>query len=149
MDSYTKTFNDGMLPSIPDESVFQPNPNDRLPQPILQDDTNGPQEVRNCLNAMLKNNFQSIVSKSSTDIGRTKLFDMDIPMKEPPIACRSFPISLKYQKFVDEEIKLLEATGCITKGLSPWAAPVIIMPKTSDPNQPINCYSKWYYTTAN
>ena len=34
-DSYIKTFNDSMLPSILDESVFQPNPNDRHPQSVL------------------------------------------------------------------------------------------------------------------
>ena len=42
LDSYAKMFNDSMLLSMPDESVFQPNPNERCPQPILQDDTNVP-----------------------------------------------------------------------------------------------------------
>ena len=66
-----------MLPIIPDESAFQPNPNERHPQPILQDDADVPQEARNCLNAMLKSNFQSIVSKSSTDIGRSSSHNSD------------------------------------------------------------------------
>ena len=67
---------------IPGESEFQSNPNERHQQPIPQDDASIPQEVRECLNAILKNNFHSIVSKSSTDTGRTKLFEMDIPMKD-------------------------------------------------------------------
>ena len=135
LDSYTKTFNNSMLLSIPNKSLFQPNPNNRHQQPILQHDANVPQEARNCLNAMLKNNFQSIVSKSSTDIGRTKLFVMDMPRKRPPIACRPYPKLLKYQEFIDEEIKLLEVTGCISKSLSFWTAPVIIIPKKSDLTQ--------------
>ena len=85
---------------------------------------------------MLKNSFQSIVSKSSTDRGRTKLFEMDIPTKGPPIRCRPYSIPLKYHKFVDKEIKLTEATDCISKHFSPWAAPVIIILKKSDPTQP-------------
>ena len=115
-------------------SVFQPNPNGKHPQPILQDDTNVPQEARDCLNAMLKNNFQSIVSKLSADIGKTKLLKMDITIKGPPITCRLYLILLKYQKFVDEEIKLLEAIGCISKSLSPWPAPMIIIPEKYYPN---------------
>ena len=61
---------------------------------------------------------------------------MDIPTKEPPIACRPYPIPLKYQEFVNGEIKLLEETGCISKSISPWAAPIITVHKKSDPNQP-------------
>ena len=55
-------------------------------------------------------------------------------MKGPPIACRPYPIPLKNHKFVDEEIKLLEATDCIYKSLSPWAGPVIIISKKSYSN---------------
>ena len=43
---------------------------------------------------------------------------------------------LKYQKFVVEEIKILKSAGCISKHLSHWSAPVIIVPNKSDPNQP-------------
>ena len=122
LNSYTKTFNNSMLSSTPHESEFQPNPSERHQQPILQDDINVPQEARDCLNATLKNNFQSIVSQSSTDIARTKLFEMDSPTKGPPIAHRTYPLPLKYQKFSDKEIKLVQATGCISKILSSWAA---------------------------
>ena len=62
MDSYTKTFNDSMLPSIPDESMFQPNPSDRQTQPILQDEADVPQEARDCLNTILKDNCDDLDS---------------------------------------------------------------------------------------
>ena len=65
-----------------------------------------------------------------------KLFEIDIPTKGPPIAWRPYPILLKYQKLVEEEIKLLEEAGCISKSLSCWAAFIVIVPTKSDPNQP-------------
>ena len=49
---------------------------------------------------------------------------------------QTYPIPLKYQKSVDEEIKLLENAGCISKSLSLAATPVIIVHKKSDPTNP-------------
>ena len=103
-----------MLLSIKDESMFQPNPSEKHTQTILQDDADVSQEARDCLDAILNDNFQSIISKSPADIGRTKSFKMDISTKVQPIACRPHSIPLKYQKLVDEVIKLIEATGCIS-----------------------------------
>ena len=61
------------------------------------------------------------------EVGGTNLFQMDIPPMAPPIAHKLYPIPLKYQKFVDEEITLSEKADCISKSLSPWAPLVIIM----------------------
>ena len=83
--------------SIPDESMFKPNPIQKYTQPILQDNINVPQVARDCLKAILKDYFLSIVSKSPTDIGKTKLFEINISTKGPHIACRPYPILLKYQ----------------------------------------------------
>ena len=80
--------------------MFQPNPSEKHLQPVLQDSANVPQEARDGLDVILKDNFQFIASKSPTDIGRTKLFEMYIPTKGPPIACRPYPIPLKYQVYV-------------------------------------------------
>ena len=52
------------------------------------------------------------------------------------IACKLYPIPLKYQQFVKEEIMLLENAGCISKSLSPLVATVIIVPKKQDPLSP-------------
>ena len=43
------------------------------------------------------------MSKSSADVLRTKLFNLDIPTMGSPIACKPHPIPLKYQKNIDEE----------------------------------------------
>ena len=45
-------------------------------------------------------------------------FEMDIPTTEPPTRWKPYPIPLKYQKFIGEEIWLLENAGCISKTLS-------------------------------
>ena len=36
---------------------------------------------------------------------------------------------------MDDEIKLLEDAGCISKSLSDWASPMCIVKKTPDPSQ--------------
>ena len=77
-----------MLLSIPDESLFHPNPSEKHTQPILKDDAGVLQEARDCLDDILKD-------KSPTEIGRTKLFKMDILTKGPPTTCTPYPIPLK------------------------------------------------------
>ena len=67
---------------------------------------------------------------------------MDIPAAGPPVVCKPYPIPLKYQKCIHEEIKLLENAGCISKSLSPWPTPVIIEPKKPDP---LNPHKQWLY----
>ena len=39
------------------------------------------------------------------------IFSMDIPTAGLPIACKPYPIPIKYQKFTDKEIRLLENAG--------------------------------------
>ena len=65
---------------------------------------------------------------------------MDIPTAGLPIAHKLCPILLKYQKLIDFEIKLIENADYISKSLSPWATPVIIVPKKPDP---LNPYKQW------
>ena len=61
---------------------------------------------------------------------------MNITTDALTVACKTFPVLLKYQKFIDEEKKLLENTDCISKIFSPWATPVITVPKKLDPSHP-------------
>ena len=61
---------------------------------------------------------------------------MGIPKTGPPLAHNLYPIPLQYQKFIDEEIWLLEKAGCISKSLSPWATPVAIFLKKQHPLHP-------------
>ena len=85
---------------------------------------------------MLNNEFECIISKSSADFSRTNLVEMDLPPTSLPVALKPYTIPLKYKSSVDDEIKLLEDAGCISKSLSDWASPICIVKKKPDPSQP-------------
>ena len=99
-----------MLP----ESGFQLEHNINKNSTVLED-AHIMQEAKDGLSSLLEGENNNIISKSPIDVGRTNLFHMDIPKSRLPVACKHYPIPLKYQKFVDEEIKLLENASCISK----------------------------------
>ena len=104
--------------------------------PILLQDANVPLEIQCKLNTMLTRKFTGIISKSPADFGRTNLIEMDLPTTGPPVSTKPYTIPLKYKSFFDEEIKLLEDAGCISKSLSDWASPICIIKKKPDSSQP-------------
>ena len=61
---------------------------------------------------------------------------MDIPTVGLPVVHKPYPIPLKYQAFVNKEIKLLEIAGYMSYNLYLWAIPVIIVCKKPDPTNP-------------
>ena len=94
------------------------------------------QETRQEFNKLC-NQFDDIISKGSDDIGKTLLVEMDIDTGDsPPIASKPYTLSLKHYDWVQKEITTLEKAGIITKSISPWASPVVIVPKKSAPGEP-------------
>ena len=86
---------------------------------------------------MLEPRFHSIISKSSTDIGRTKLHTLDVQVTEgSPVFVKQYTIPLKYQNFINNETKRLEEAGLISRSLSNWYAPCMVVPKKQDPDKP-------------
>ena len=76
-------------------------------------------------------------SKNNKDIGRTTLIEMEIDMGDSlPIAQNPYTLPLKHQEWVRKEIETLEKAGVIERSLSPWASPVIAVPKKSAPDEP-------------
>ena len=76
-------------------------------------------------------------SKSNEDIGRTQLVTMDIDTGDsPPVSSRPYTLALKHHQWVQEEIETLECAGVITKSMSPWASPIVVVPKKSQPGEP-------------
>ena len=53
----------------------------------------------------------------------------------PPLVSRPYTLPLKHYEWVQKEISTLERAGIITKSISPWASPVVIVPKKSAPQR--------------
>lgn len=55
----------------------------------------------------------------------------------PPISQRPYTLPQKHHRWVKSEIETLENTGVIRKSFSPWASPIIIVPKISEKGEPM------------
>ena len=76
-------------------------------------------------------------SKNNRDIGRTQLIEMEIDTGgSVPLAQSPYTLPLKHYDWVRKEIETLEKAGIIERSLSPWASPVIVVPKKSAPDEP-------------
>ena len=63
--------------------------------------------------------------------------EMDIDTGDSPlIAQRPYCLPLQHAEWVKKEINTLEKADIITKSISPWASPVVIVPKKSAPREP-------------
>ena len=81
--------------------------------------------------------YDDIISKNSGDIGKTMLVEMEIDTgNHPPIASKPYTLPLKHYDWVQKEIETLERAGIIERSISPWASPVVIVPKKSAPGKP-------------
>ena len=58
------------------------------------------------------------------------LVEMEIETgNHPPIASKPYTLPLKHYEWVQKEIETLERAGIIERSISPWASPVVIVPK--------------------
>ena len=81
--------------------------------------------------------YNDIISKNSGDIGKTMLVEMEIDTgNHPPIASKPYTLPLKHYDWVQREIETLEKAGIIERSISPWASPIVIVPKKSAPGKP-------------
>ena len=98
-------------------------------KPISEDTAQRFEELCEC--------FPEVFSKNSEDIGRTNLITMDIDTGDhPPICQKPYMLALKHYKWVQKEVEQLERMGIITRSVSPWASPIVIVPKKSAPDEP-------------
>ena len=125
-----------MLPTAP-ESDFLVSPGDVkevricvLPESDISNKTHGSF-------CQLLDKYQAAFSSSSEDIGHTELITMDIDTGISwPISQRPYTLPLKHHDWVKKGIEQLEHAGVIGKSLSPWASPIVIVPKKSGPGEP-------------
>ena len=81
--------------------------------------------------------YDDIISKNSGDIGKAMLVEMEIDTRNhPPIVSKPYTLPLKHYDWVQREIETLEKAGIIERSISPWASPVVIVPKKSTPDEP-------------
>ena len=81
--------------------------------------------------------YDDIFSKDSTDIGRTPSVIMEIDTGDsPPVTQKPYNLPLKHSDWVQRELDTLEKAGVITRSVSPWASPIVIVPKKTEPGEP-------------
>ena len=86
----------------------------------------------------LKAKYPEVFSINNEDIGHTQLVTMDIDMGDSPLVCQKpYTLPLKHYTWVQQEIETLEWAGVIKKSISPWASPIVVIPKKSAPGEPL------------
>ena len=85
----------------------------------------------------LCNEFKDIFSIDSSDIGKTPLIEMEIDTGDSlPITQKPYTLPLKHATWVQRELEILEKAGVIVRSVSPWASPIVIVPKRTAPGEP-------------
>ena len=85
----------------------------------------------------LCNEFKDIFSIDSSDIGKTPLIEMEIDTGDSlPITQKPYTLPLKHATWVQKELEILEKAGVIVRSVSPWASPIVIVPKRTAPGEP-------------
>ena len=72
-----------------------------------------------------------------SDIGKTPLIEMEIDTGDsPPITQRPYTLPLKHATWVQKELEILEKAGVTVRSVSPWASPIVVVPKRTAPGEP-------------
>ena len=132
-----KTQTKYKMPIIPLDNAFITSPAD-VPGPRKVDlqDADITPGTRSAFDVLCEK-YPKVFSKGNEDIGWTQLVTMDINMRDsPPVSSRPYTLALKHHRWVQEEIETLERAGVITKSMSPWASPIVVVPKKSQPGEP-------------
>ena len=81
--------------------------------------------------------FKDIFLVDSGDIGKTPLVEMEIDTGDsPPITQKPYTLPLKHAEWVQKELEILEKAGVIVRSVSPWASPIVVVPKRTAPGEP-------------
>ena len=124
------------LPEIPPDTAFLCSPAD-VPGPcrVQLQDKDITTDIRQKFEELCEQ-YGEAFSKNNEDISRTKLVKMDIDTGDsPPVSSRPYTLPLKHYEWVQREIKSLECAGVITKSMSKWASPIVIVSKKSAPRE--------------
>ena len=126
------------LPAVPIDNAFLTSPAD-IPGPRKVDlqDADVKPMTRSAFDELCKR-YPTIFSRGNEDIGRTQLITMDIDMGDsPPVSSHPYKLALKHHQWVQDDIETLKHAGVITKSMSPWASPIVVVPKKSQHGEPL------------
>ena len=89
--------------------------------------------------------FNDTFSTDSSDIGKTPLLEVEIGTGDSlPITQKPYTLPLKHTTWVQKELEILEKAGVIVRSVSPWASPIVVVPKEQPQGNPL---SKGYVLT--
>ena len=123
------------LPEIPHDTAFVCSP--AGPHKVQLQDKTITTDIRQKFEELCEE-YGEAFSKNNEDISRTKLVEMDINTGDsPPVSSRPYTLPLKHYEWVQREIESLEHAGVITKSMSKWESPIVIVSKKSAPRKPL------------
>ena len=83
--------------------------------------------------------FNDIFSTDSGDIGKTLLLEVEIDTSDSlPITQKPYTLPLEHTEWVQRELEILEKAGVIVRSVSPWASPIVVVPKRTAPGETLN-----------
>ncbi len=81
--------------------------------------------------------YADIFSTNHLDVGHTRLIEVDIDTGDsPPIAQAPYRVALRHVDWLRDKLTKLEEAGVIEQCVSPWASPIVIVPKKTIPGHP-------------
>ena len=82
-------------------------------------------------------NLKTFLSTDSSNIGKTPQIEMEIDTSDsPPITPKPYTLPLKHATWVQKELEILEKAGVIVRSVSPWASPIVVVPKRTSLGEP-------------
>ncbi len=128
---------DVRLPSDPQGTSMMTSPEHtpKCERPPLADCVCTPSQLEQFKQLCAK--YADIFSTNHLDVGHTRLIEVDIDTGDsPPIAQAPYCVALRHVDWLWDELTKLEEAGVIEQCVSPWASPIVIMPKKTIPGHP-------------
>ena len=99
------------------------------------------------LDVELSNVSRQQLNDVSTDISLTHLKEMVLPTESgaAPVASKPYGLPFNHHKFVKEELTNLLEVGLTERSLSPYAAPIIVVPHKAHPGSSLTKTKKISY----
>ena len=124
-----------LLPVLPKPDIICSPAEVKFHWQVELKDHDATEETKQCFEDFCQQ-FPEVFSTNNEDIGSTNLITMDIDTDDSlPSVKKPYMLPLKHYDWVQQEIKSLEQAGIITRSVSPWASPIIVIPKKSAPGE--------------